>query len=167
MGGHQKSDYERRHKIMADLMRWDDPFSGVTSLQKQIDDVFNEMFQSSRLPSASQLPAMDIYNEDDKRLVAEVQAPGFDKDDIEVNVHNGVLEIKGEKQEKEEEKDKKRTYMMRESSSSFYRRVALPKHADGDNVEAHFDNGTLKVVVPFKELPKPKKVQISSGKKSK
>lgn len=111
---------------------------------------------------------MDIYNEDDKQLVAEVQAPGFDKDDVEVNVHNGVLEIKGEKHEKEEDKKgSKRSYMVRESHASFYRSIALPKYADADHVDAHFDNGVLKVTVPFKELPKPKKIAISAGSKKK
>jgi HSP20 family protein len=151
---------------MANLVRWEDPFAGLTSLHSHIDDIFNDFFNtSSRLPALSNMPAMDVYTEDDKRLVTEVQAPGFGKDDISVSVNQGVLEIKGEKHEKEEDKDQKRNYMMRESSASFYRRVMLPKHADGDNVEAHFDGGTLKVVVPFKELPQPKRVEIQSGKK--
>lgn len=146
---------------MANLIRWEDPFLGLTSLHRQLDDMFNNFW--SNVPSAT-MPAMDVYSEDDKQLVAEVNAPGFSKDDIDVSVHNGVLEIKGEKHEKEEDK-KKRNYMMRESSASFYRRIALPKHADGDNVKASFDNGMLRVTVPFKELPKPKRVEISSGKK--
>jgi HSP20 family protein len=110
------------------------------------------------------MSAMDVYTEDDKTLVAEVQAPGFGKDDIEVNVHNGMLEIKGEKHEKEEDKKEKRNYMVRESHASFYRSIALPKTADGDKVEAHFDGGVLKVRVPLKELPAPKRVAISEGK---
>jgi HSP20 family protein len=145
------------------LMRWD-PFAGLTNMHSQLDDMFNSFFSS--MPTGQNLPAMDVYTEDDKALVAEVHTSGFDKDDIEVNVHDGVLEIKGEKQDKTEEgKDNKRNYMVRESHASFYRSVALPKAADADNVEAHFDNGVLKVRVPFKELPAPKRVQISAGKK--
>jgi len=152
---------------MANIVRWDDPFAGLTSLHSQLDDMFNNFFTGvPAVQSGQGLPAMDVYSEDDKHLVAEVQAPGFDKDDVEVNVHNGVLEIKGEKHEKEEDKKgKKRSYMVRESHASFYRRIALPEYADADNIDAHFDNGVLKVTVPFKELPKPKKVAISSGKK--
>jgi HSP20 family protein len=133
-------------------------------MHSQLDDIFNNFFSTT--PNITQgSPALDVYTEDDKQLVAEVQVPGFDKDNVEVNVHNGVLEIKGEKHEKDEDKKGKRNYMVRESHASFYRRLALPEHADADNVEAHFDNGMLKVTVPFKELPKPKKVAISSGKK--
>jgi HSP20 family protein len=149
---------------MANLVRWEDPFAGLTSLHSHIDDIFNEFFNTSstRTPSLGIMPAMDVYSEDDRQLVTELQVPGFTKDDIQINVQNGMLEIKGEKREKEEQKDKKRQYMMRESSASFYRRIVLPKHADADNVTAEFDNGMLKVTVPFKELPQPKKVEITA-----
>lgn len=153
---------------MANLVRWDDPFAGLTSLHSQLDDMFNNFFTGLPAVRGAQMtmPAMDVYSEDDKQLVAEVQAPGFGKDDVEVNVHNGILEIKGEKHEKEEDKkDKKRSYMVRESHASFYRRIALPEYADAEKVDATFDNGVLKVTVPFKELPKPKKIAIGSGKK--
>ncbi len=155
---------------MANLIRWDDPFAGLTNLHSQLDDMFNDMFSRTAMPELHKA-AMDVYTEDDKQLVAEVQAPGFDKEDIAVSVHEGVLEIKGQKHEKDEEKpekgSRKRSYMVRESSASFYRRIALPKHADGDKVAAHFDNGVLKVTVPFKKLPAPKKIAIGSGKTSK
>lgn len=144
--------------------RWNDPFAGLTSLHSQLDDMFNNFFSAT--PATTNMPAMDIYTEDDKAMVAEVQVPGFGKDDIEVNVHNGVLEIKGEKHDKQEEgESKKRSYMVRESHASFYRSIALPKYADADGVSADFDNGILKVRVPFKELPAPKRIAISAGEK--
>lgn len=146
------------------LSRWNDPFSGLGSLHSQLDEMFDNILKNAP-GNGQKLPAINVYSEDDKNLVAEIEAPGFDKDDVEVNVHDGMLEIKGEKSEKEEEKDKKRAYMVRESSASFYRSIALPKNADADNIEAHFDNGVLKVTVPFKELPKPKKVAVKAGKK--
>lgn len=147
------------------LTRWNDPFAGLTSMHSQLDDLFNNFF--SGMPSSQNIPAMDIYSEDDKHIVAEIQAPGFSKDDVEINVHNGILEIKGEKHQKEEDKDKKRSYMIRESHASFYRSLALPKGADADNVSAEFANGVLKVSVPLKELPAPKRVVIGDGSKKK
>lgn len=150
---------------MANLIRWDDPFAGLTSMHSQLDDLFNNFLMATPPTRAQGMPMLDVYTEDDKQLVAEAHIPGFTKDDVEVNVHNGVLEIKGEKHAKEEDKDKKKSYVVRESHASFYRSIALPKYADGDNVKAHFDNGILKVTVPFKELPKPKKIAIEDGKK--
>lgn len=147
---------------MADLTRWD-PFAGLTSMHSQIDDMFNNFFGANLPAFTGTTPAMDVYTNGDKELVAEVQAPGFTKDDIEVNVHNNVLEIKGERHEKDED-NKKRNYMMRESHASFYRSIALPKGADGDSVKASFKEGVLKVTVALKELPGPKKVAIEAGK---
>jgi HSP20 family protein len=148
------------------LVRWNDPFAGLTSMHSQLDDMFNSFFGSGQLNTGN-APAMDVYTEDDKQLVAEVHTPGFAKDDIEVNVHDGILEIKGEKHEQTEDNDKKRNYMMRESHASFYRSIALPKVADEGGVSAQFENGVLKVQVPFKELPAPKRVAIGEGAKKK
>jgi HSP20 family protein len=142
---------------MADLMRFRDPLRGINNLQRQMDDMFDNLMSRN-------MPTMDVYTEEDKQMVAEVHAPGYSKDDIDISVNEGVLEIRGERQEKEEDKAKK-SYMVQESSSSFYRRMILPRQADADKVDAQFDNGVLKVIVPFKELPKPKKVDIKSGNK--
>lgn len=153
---------------MANLVRRDDPFAGLLNMHSQLDDLFNSFFSGTPSTMLRSAPAMDVYTEDDNQLVAEVAAPGFAKDDIEINVHNGVLEIRGEKQDKQEEKgDKKRSYVVRESHASFYRSIALPKYADGDNVKAEFADGLLRVTIPFKELPQPKRVAIEDGKHKK
>lgn len=136
-----------------------DPFEEMRSLQKQIFGDMDDDFWSTASKSV-QMPTTDIYAEDDKQMVVEAHLPHFEQKDIDVSVDRGILSISAEKHEKEE--DKKKKYVLRESSSSFYRRIALPKHADGDNVSAHFEKGVLKVTVPFKELPKPKKVQIKA-----
>lgn len=141
------------------LVQWD-PFRELNSLHDQMNGLFNQAFG----PSASQLlPVTDVYSQDDKALVVEVHLPNFSEADIDVDVQDNSLIISAEHQDKTEEKGRK--YLVRESSSSFYRRVALPKQADQDAVKAHFDKGVLKVTVPFKELPKPKKVAIESGEK--
>lgn len=151
---------------MTNIVRFRDPFAGLTSLHSQLDDIFNDMMGPSQAVLRQAVPAMDVYTQDDKQLVTELQAPGFTPDDVEVSINNGVLEIKGEKHDKEETgKQGKRNYMVRESHANFYRSVVLPKHADSDNVTAEFHDGVLKVTVPFKELPQPKKVTISSAKK--
>lgn len=152
---------------MTQLTRYQDPFSELSSIHSQLDDIFGA-FLNPRLPAARHAaPSMDVYVDDDKRLVSEIQAAGFTPDDIEIAVNNGTLEIRGEKTEKEADNGKKdkRNYMVRESHASFYRSIVLPKHADADNVTADFEDGVLKVVVPFKELPQPKKVAINSSKK--
>jgi HSP20 family protein len=111
------------------------------------------------------LPTTDVYTHDDKELVVEAHLPNFDQKDINIQIDNGVLVIQAEKHEKEEDKEKK--YVVRESSSSFYRRIALPERADSGDINAHLEDGVLKVRVPLKTLPEPKKIAIGTGAKSK
>lgn len=138
------------------IVRWD-PFNELNSLHDQMNSLFNQAFGSS---TQQLLPVTDVYSEGDKDMVVEVHLPNFAEKEVSVDVQDGALVISAE--HKEEEKNRK--YLVRESSTSFYRRVALPKQADQDGIKAHFSDGVLKVTVPFKELPKPKKVTISGGK---
>lgn len=142
---------------MNKLMRFD-PFADMRALQKQFfgDDFFTPFRGVS-------LPTTDVYTNNDKELVVEAHLPNYEQDDIDIHMENGALVIQAEKHEKEEDKQKK--YVVRESSSSFYRRIALPERADENNISAHMDNGVLRVTVPFKELPPPKKIAIHKKNK--
>ncbi len=140
------------------LIRFD-PFEEIQALQREFFG--NDLLSATRTPV--QLPATDVYTKDNQ-LVVEAHLPHYDQKDVEVNVDRGVLEIRAEKHEKDEDKDKK--YVLRESSSSFYRRMRLPEHADTNKIEAHMDSGILKVTIPFKQLATPKKIAIGSGKSS-
>ena len=132
-----------------------DPFAELSALQKQL---FSEgLFGQGR----RSMPTTDIYTEDDAKLTVEAHLPGFTQDDIDINVDEGALVVSAERHEKEEDKGKK--YVVRESSSSYYRRVQLPEQADQDAVSATFDKGVLRVTVPYKELPSPRKISISGS----
>ncbi len=140
---------------------------GIRGLHNQIDEMFDSFFRSSLMPSQSQnFASLDIYSEDDKCMVVEMHAPGFEEKDIDVSLQNGVLEIKAQRGDKQEDKDGKRGYFLRESSSSYYRRIALPEYVDENNVQADLDKGVLKIRIPFAERPEPKRIKIkaSSGK---
>lgn len=69
-----------------------------------------------------------------------------------MKIHLNNLEDKG-----------KRRYMLHECTSTFYRRIGLPKNVNTENIDASSDEGVLKVAVPFKDLPKPKKATIGSS----
>ena len=104
-----------------------------------------------------------MYTRRITELVVEAHLPNFDQKDVDIRVENNALVVSAERHEKEEDKDKK--YVVRESSSSFYRRVALPERADADAIEAHLDDGVLTVRVPLTPLPEPKKIAIASKAK--
>lgn len=142
---------------MTNLIKFD-PFVELNALQRQF---FGDDWPV--IQKGMNMPTTDVYTKDDKELVVEAHLPNFNQDDIDVHVENGALIIQAEKHEKEE--DKKKKYVVRESSSSFYRRVMLPERADSDKIEAHLDDGVLKVTIPLQALPEPKKISVKSKTK--
>lgn len=141
---------------MSNLTRWD-PFAELNALQKQFfGDDWMTPFKGVNIPTT------DVYIKD-SQLKVEAHLPNFEQDDVSIQVEDNALVISAERHEKEEDKDKK--YVVRESSSSFYRRIALPERADADKIEAKLDDGVLKVSVPLTPLPEPKKIAIASSKK--
>lgn len=140
------------------LVRFD-PFAELTALREQL---FSEgpFGQVRRMA-----PTTDVYTDDDSKLTVEAHLPGFEESDISVDVDRGALVIQAERHEQEEDKGKR--YVVRESSASYYRRIALPEQADEDQATADFTNGVLKVTVPFKAVPAARKIMISPAKDSK
>jgi HSP20 family protein len=146
-----------------ELVKRSRPSTGIRSLHDQIDDMFNDFFRGSGLGSLTQsFPSLDVYNEDDKNMVVELQAPGYEEKDIDLSLQNGILEIKAQRQAKEESDGKKRGYMIRESSSNFYRRIVLPEYIDEGKVNAELDKGILRITIPFVERPEPKRIKIAN-----
>ena len=141
---------------MSDLIKFD-PFAEMQALQRQFfsDDWIMPM-KNIRIPTT------DVYTEDDKQLTIEAHLPNFDEKDVDIRIEKDFLVIRAEKHE--QEKDKSKKYVVRESSSSFYRKIRLPEIADEDKIEANMTNGVLKVTVQFKELPEPKKIAIKAKK---
>ena len=141
---------------MSNLVKWD-PFAELSSLQKQF---FGDDFLSSF--KGVNIPTTDVYTKNNQMIV-EAHLPNFEQKDVNIQVDSNALIVSAERHEKEEDKGKK--YVVRESSSSFYRRVALQERANTDKIEAHLDDGVLKVSVPLTPLPEPKKIEVRSKKK--
>jgi len=109
------------------------------------------------------LPAVDIV-EGDKAYEITADLPGMDEKNIEVKVADGVLTIKGERQEEKEEK-KKDYYLQERSFGSYQRSFELPDSVDPDKIEASFKKGVLSVTLPKKlEAQKPtKKIEVKAA----
>ena len=139
------------------------PWRPLESLRREIDQLFEDFglgtlrspFRRSlfdvdpfrRAKAAfSGMPAVDVTEtEKGYRVVAEL--PGMDEKDIEVKIANGMLTIKGEKQEEKEEE--KQDYYVRERSfGSFERTFQVPEGVDIEKVDASFKKGVLTVTLP-------------------
>lgn len=143
---------------MNKLVRYD-PFAELNALQKQfLGDDWLTPFKGVNIPTT------DVYTKDNE-LRVEAHLPNFNQEDVDIQVNDGALTIQAERHEKEEDKSKK--YVVRESSSSFYRRIQLPERANTDNIDAHLEDGVLSVTVPLTPLPEPKKISVSTKDKKK
>lgn len=109
------------------------------------------------------MPAVDV-SETDKAYEITAELPGIDEKNVEVKLANGVLTIKGEKQDEKEEK-KKDYYMRERSFGSFERTFAVPDGVDSDKIEASFKKGVLSVTLPKSaEAQKAeKKIAVKGG----
>ena len=110
-------------------------------------------------------PRMDIYEKGDK-VIAEVELPGVDPKNIEVEVKENTLRIEAKGEEKKEEKGK--GYYRRELGRRYYKRIVpLPTEVAGEKAEASYEDGILKVVIPKKKplkKKKPIKVKVKGTK---
>src|SRR4029453_9034518 len=109
------------------------------------------------------MPAVDVF-ESEKSYEVTAELPGMDETNIEIKVANGVLTMKGEKQEQKEEK-KKDYYLQERYYGSFERCSEIPETVDTDKIEATFKKGVLAVTLPKKaESQKPaKKVEVKAA----
>ena len=106
-------------------------------------------------------PAADVY-ETDAELVVELEVPGFDEKQLEIEVRNHTLSVTGEREEETERKEK--TLRLRERlEKRFERRFELPADVDGEHVKAEYAKGVLTVHVPKAAYEKPHKVEITKA----
>ena len=130
------------------LVRYE-PWNLFDQLRREMD---------TNLATSDWVPAVDIKeNEDNFTIVADI--PGVKPEDIEVQMENGVLTIKGEK-ETEKTEEKEDYQRIERSFGSFYRRFSLPETADPDRIEAKSDHGVLEITVGKMEKTEPKKISV-------
>ena len=140
-----------------------DPFGELESLQSEMNKLFNTSLAKGPLKGFGQLagawsPAVDVYDSKDSILV-KADLPGLNKDEIDINVEDDTLTIRGEK--KQEERRQEKGYVREERSyGSFYRALTLPSSVETQKVSAHYKNGVLEITLPKKEEAKPKQIKV-------
>lgn len=144
------------------VARTDNPF---VSLQNEVDRLFENFtagFPSlgNGLPNVT-LPSIDV-SETDKEIEITAELPGLEDKDVQINVSDNVLTIRGEKKAEKEQKDKNYRLIER-SYGSFERSLELPEGVNADAIKASIDKGVLKVVVPKPAPAQSKKIEVKSA----
>lgn len=137
-----------------DLESWLAPWQGFFPRRRFLEDVFRDF------PSATRafVPAVEL-SENDSRYTITVEVPGVKKDDVHVDLREGMLVVHGEKKSEREEKKERSRYVER-SYGSFTRSFTLPSDADADRLEASFKDGVLTINIPRTEESKPRQIAI-------
>src|SRR5438128_6228604 len=144
---------------MRTIARWE-PFRGVTTLQDQINRLFNDVARTGEQSNLSAwAPAVDIY-ETEQELVVKADLPDVDPKDLDIRVENNLLTIRGER--KFEKKVSEENYLRVERAyGSFARSFTLANSANSDAIKADYQNGVLTLTIPKKEEAKPKQIKIN------
>ena len=140
------------------IIRWD-PFREMTQVQNQVNRLMDQVWNSRQ---ESWLPAVDVFDTQEA-VVLKAELAGMDPDDIQIEVEDNVLTIKGERRF-EEQVDEERYYRVERRFGSFQRSLALPQGVKADEIGAAYDDGILTVTVPKVEEEKPKRIEVKAKK---
>ena len=152
------ADVERRNRGRGLSRR-----RGRSPFTRFFDDIMSDL--ESELPEVGDAwgtrrfaPPIDVY-EDDEEVTVKAELPGLSKDDVEITVENGVLTLRGEK-EQTEEKQEKDYHRVERRYGRFERSFRLPEYADDTNADATFSDGILTISLPKKETAKAKTIEV-------
>ena len=147
---------------MRTLARWE-PFHGATTLQDQVNRLFNDVFERKAEESSltAWAPSVDIY-ETEHELVVKADLPEVDAKDLDIRVENNILTIRGER--KFEKKVNEDNYLRVERAyGSFARSFTLANTVNSEAIKADYQNGVLTLSIPKREEAKPKQVKVNVG----
>ena len=138
------------------------PFSDdFQALQERINRIFSDS-AFSRLGGEETMgawaPPCDIY-EDGDCIIVKAEVPGIDRNDIDVQVENNVLTLRGERK-REKEVRSENLYRTERSYGAFSRSFTLPVSVDTGRIKAEYKDGVLHVTLPKVEEAKPRKIKV-------
>jgi HSP20 family protein len=137
-----------------------EPWALVNRLQKDIDHLFAAP-STTAADSGAWLPPVDIHEEKD-RFLLHVDLPGVDPQAVEITAEQGVLTVRGRREDKRREaRDGYRR--VERVTGEFQRRFSLPDTADADHIKAKAVNGVLEVVIPKVAQVQPRKITVEAA----
>ena len=133
------------------IVKWS-PFRELEDIQTRLNRFFNET------PFADWSPAVDIQ-ETDKEYLIKAELPEVKKEEVKVEMLDGVLTIEGERSREKEEKGKT-FHKLERSYGTFVRQFAMPNEVDATKIVAEFKEGVLNVHLPKTAIAKPKPIEV-------
>jgi len=142
-----------------------DNFSELDRMQREMNRLFsNALAPSGNLQTEQSWRPISDLKETDKEIIVCSELPGCKKEDIQIELKDGVLTISGERKHEKKE-DTERYHRMERSYGKFSRSLAVPKNLTEDKIKASFKDGVLEVCFPKEEPTKKdsKRIAINSA----
>lgn len=127
-------------------------------LKRSFPSMLDEFFYDDFFVKKNNSPLVNV-SENEKNFRLEVSLPGYSKEDINIDIEEGIITISSEKkEEKSSDKWNRKEFYF----SSFKRSFSLPEGVDVDSIEASFERGILNIDIPKKEVKKlTKKILVN------
>ena len=138
-----------------------DPFRDITTLRDEMNRLFSRTVGDGVSSGSAWTPAVDIFDTE-KAIVLRAELPGLTPEDIDIEVDDNVLTLKGERRF-EETVQEGRYYRLERAYGHFQRNVTLPQGVKADEISASFDNGVLSVRVPKADEVRPRKIAVAAA----
>jgi len=147
------------------ITRWD-PFRDVLALQNRMNSLFQEYNRNQgdndALSTAAFVPPVDIY-EDEHKIVLKLEVPGMKENELDIQLENNVLTVRGERKFEKEEKEEN-FHRIERRYGSFYRSFTIPNTVNPESVKASYDAGVLRLELEKRAEAKPKQIKVEIGK---
>src|SRR5581483_11350191 len=177
-GGGQRQPEQQRQRGMAprswfEFSPWmDSPFGMMRRFSEEMDRLFDDVWRGRGLSRSRQggragqtwwSPQIEMY-EKDNQLVVCTDLPGLKQEDIELEMSDNMLTIKGERRNDFED-NQQGYYHSERSYGSFLRTIPLPEGVDGEKAKASFENGVLKVMFPLppQQQQQKRRIEVEAG----
>lgn len=147
----------RRRDMTARPVRRFEPFREFDQLQAQMGELLESALAGAPGEGAPWIPAVDIEETDDAWIV-EAELPGVDKKDVDIQMNDSELVVRGEIKERE------RAGILRRRTrrvGEFEFRVTLPGQTDAEQIDAKLDAGVLAIRIPKPQETQPRHIDIS------
>ena len=139
------------------IVKWT-PWTDLDAMERRMRRFFDE---AGVVPPP--MPAADVY-ETDGTFVVELEVPGYEQKDLDLELTRHQLVVKGRLETVKEEEEKEKAFRLQERlETSFERRFEIPPEVDLEKFHADFSKGVLKVTAPKQKGLEPKKIAIGSG----
>lgn len=146
------------------IVRWWDPLRDLSSIQEKMNQLFEDTLSRTRgreegLSAGMWTPAVDIY-ETGESVVVKAELPGLAKEQVGIEVKDGVLTLKGERKVEKDVKEEN-YHRVERAYGTFQRSFSLPATVEQEKIRATLKDGVLEVTLPKKEQAKPKQITVS------